>query len=104
MRAFCRPTATNKVRNFICMSTHALSHAVRVNLCGHKCSVELAAGQTTWIWIEVDLDPEGELGPCVLRMPGFPADRTQQNQPDNATRDRSRKDKAAALRERERES
>lgn len=54
-------------------------------------------------WSLVDLDPEGELGPCdavLLGMPGFPADRTQQNQPDNATPDRSCKDKVAALRER----
>lgn len=47
MRAFCYPTATNKVINVICLSTHTLSHAVRVSLCGHKCSAEMAAGQTT---------------------------------------------------------
>lgn len=52
----------------------------------------------------MDLDPEGGLGPCdvlLLGTPGFPADRTQQNQPDNATPDRSCKDRAAALRERD---
>lgn len=49
----------------------------------------------------MDLDPEGHVMLLLLGSPGFPAYRTQQNQPENVTPDRSCKGKADALRGRD---
>jgi len=89
VRAFCHPTGTNKVTHVSCSNTHTHAHCHTHTQLLWSCCVCRGDGrgpdhmcsEVGWIWTPMGGGPP-------LGTPGFPADGTQQNRPDNASLDR----------------